>query len=204
MPRIFPRLVNRQFNWMFQGTKAHQFRTMRFLPQSSLQRLSLMMLLHEIKKQSHWRLIMHIIETLDKLLKDELSATETYQQTLDILREGAELGDSVALMPIYEHHKEAVSSLQAEIRQLGGTPAEDSGAWGTWAKIVLGGADLLGKEGVLKALQEGEKNGAGDYEEALRITGLPADIRNLIKTNLLPAQQAHIGTLDRLLETATD
>ena len=56
---------------------------------------------------------MHIIETLDKLLKNELSATETYQQTLDILREDAELGDSVALMPIYENHKEAVSSLQA-------------------------------------------------------------------------------------------
>jgi len=41
------------------------------------------MLLYEIKKESHWKSIMHIIETLDKLLKNELSATETYQQTLD-------------------------------------------------------------------------------------------------------------------------
>ena len=147
---------------------------------------------------------MHNIETLDKLLINELSATETYQQALNIIREDAGLGEAVYLMPIYEDHKAAVSSLQAEIRQLGGTPAEDSGAWGTWAKIVLGGADLLGKEGVLKALQEGEKNGSEDYEEALRITGLPADIRTLIKANLLPAQQAHISTLDRLLETATD
>jgi hypothetical protein len=86
--------------------------------------------------------IMHIIETLDKLLKNELSATETYKQTLDILREDAELGDAVYLMPIYEDHEDhkvAVSSLQTQIRQLGGTPAEDSGAWGTWAKIVMGG-----------------------------------------------------------------
>ena len=147
---------------------------------------------------------MHNIETLDKLLINELSATETYQQALNIIREDAGLGEAVYLMPIYEDHKAAVSSLQAEIRQLGGTPTEDSGAWGTWAKIVLGGADLLGKEGVLKALQEGEKNGAEDYEEALRITELPADIHTLIKANLLPAQQAHISTLDRLLETATD
>ena len=101
---------------------------------------------------------MHIIETLDKLLKNELSATETYQQTLDILREDALLGDAVNLMPIYENHKQAVSSLQALISRLGGTPCEDSGAWGTWVKIVLEGADLLGKEMVLKALQEGEKN----------------------------------------------
>ena len=147
---------------------------------------------------------MHIIETLNKLLKNELSATETYQQTLDILREDAELGDSVALMPIYEHHKEAVSNLQALISRLGGTPAEDSGAWGTWAKIVLGGADLLGKETVLKALQEGEKNGAEDYEEALKITELPSDIRSLIETKLLPDQQGHIRTLDRLLGAETE
>jgi bacterioferritin (cytochrome b1) len=163
-----------------------------------------MMLLYEIKKESHWRFIMHIIETLDKLLKNELSATETYQQTLDILREDAELGDSVALMPIYENHKEAVSSLQAQIRYLGGTPAEDPGAWGTWAKIVLGGADLLGKETVLKALQEGEKNGAEDYEEALKITELSLDIRSLIETKLLPDQQGHIRTLDRLLGAETE
>ena len=147
---------------------------------------------------------MHIIETLDKLLKNELSATETYQQTLDILREDAELGDSVALMPIYENHKEAVSSLQTQIRYLGGTPAEDPGAWGTWAKIFLGGADLLGKEAVLKALQEGEQNGAEDYKDALQDTKLPSDIRSLIETKLLPAQQSHIRTLDRLLNTATD
>lgn len=147
---------------------------------------------------------MHIIETLDKLLKNELSATETYQQTLDILREDAELGDSVALMPIYENHKEAVSSLQTQIRYLGGTPAEDPGAWGTWVKIVLGGADLMGKETVLKALQEGEKNGAEDYEEALKITELPSDIRSLIETKLLPDQQGHIRTLDRLLGAETE
>ena len=118
---------------------------------------------------------------------------------MDILREDADLGEAVYLMPIYEDHKVAVSSLQTQIRQLGGTPAEDSGAWGTWAKIVMGGADLLGKEAVLKALQEGEKNGAEDYEEMLKITELPSDIRSLIETKLLTAQQAHIRTLDRLL-----
>ena len=147
---------------------------------------------------------MHIIETLDKLLKNELSATETYQQTLDMLREDAELGDSVALMPIYENHKEAVSSLQTQIRYLGGTPAEDSGTWGTWAKIVLGGADLMGKETVLKALQEGERKGAENYEEALKITELPSDIRSLIETKLLSGQQGHIRTLDRLLGAETE
>ena len=147
---------------------------------------------------------MHIIETLNKLLKNELSATETYQQAMDKLGEDVELGGSEYLEPIYEDHKEAVSSLQTQIRYLGGTPAEDSGAWGTWAKIVLGGATLMGKETVLMALQEGEKNGTEDYEEALKITELSSDIKSLIKTKLLPDQLGHIRTLDRILGAETE
>jgi len=146
---------------------------------------------------------MNDVETLEKLLKDELSATETYQQALDKLKEDVGLGQAVYLIPIYEDHKDAVSSLQSQIRELGGTPAEDSGAWGTWAEIVLGGANLLGNEAVLKALLEGEKSGAEDYEEALQDAELSSDPRALIKSKLLPAQHAHIRALDRLLDTET-
>jgi hypothetical protein len=99
---------------------------------------------------------MHNIETLNKFLKDELSATETYQQALDKLREDTGLGEAEDLMPIYENHKEAASSLQALISRLGGTPCEDSGAWGTWAKLVQGGANMLGKE-VALSLYRAEK-----------------------------------------------
>ncbi|WP_340124274.1 DUF2383 domain-containing protein [Methylobacter svalbardensis] len=147
---------------------------------------------------------MHNIETLNKFLKDELSATETYQQALKKLREDAGLGKAEDLMPIYEAHKEAVSSLQALISRLGGAPCEDTGAWGTWAKLVQGSANLLGKEMALKSLQGGEKSGAEDYEEALQDTELSSDIRSLIETKLLPAQQAHIRILDRLLGGGTD
>lgn len=147
---------------------------------------------------------MHNIDTLNKFLKDELSATETYQQVQDKLSEDAELGGSKGLTPIYEDHKEAISSLQTLISQLGGTPCEDSGVWGTWAQIVQGGANLLGKEAALKSLQSGEKSGAEAYEEALQDTELSSEIRALIETQLLPAQQAHIRALDRLLATETD
>ncbi len=142
------------------------------------------------------------IHTLDKLLKDELAATETYQQVLDKLKEDAALGESEYLMPIYEDHKYAVSSLQAEIRQLGEMPCEVSGAWGTWAEIVQGGANMLGKKAALKALKAGEKSGADDYEEALQDPELPSDVRSLIETKLLSAQRSHIRTLDRLLDAA--
>ncbi len=144
---------------------------------------------------------MQYIDTLNKFLKDELSATETYQQALDNLREGDELGEVEPLLPIHKAHIEAVSSLQALIQRLGGTPCEDSGTWGTWAKIMQGGANLLGRKAALKTLQGGEKNGAESYKEALEDEELPASIRALIETNLLPAQQSHIETLESLLDT---
>lgn len=143
---------------------------------------------------------MHNIETLNKLLKNELSATETYQQVADKLKEDLSLGESEQLQPIHESHKDAVSSLQALIHRLEGVPCEDSGAWGTWAKIVLEGANLLGKKAALKVLHEGEKNGADDYEQALQETELSSDVHALIETKLLPAQQSHIRTLDKLLD----
>lgn len=142
------------------------------------------------------------IKLLNKFLKDELSATETYQQALNKLRDDVGLSVAESLMPLYEAHKDSVSSLQSLIQRLGGTPSEDSGSWGTWAKLVQGGANLLGKQAALKSLQEGEKKGVKDYEDALEDAELHTDISSLIETKLLPAQQSHLRILDRLLETA--
>jgi hypothetical protein len=142
------------------------------------------------------------IETINKLLKDELSATETYQQAIDKLKAEVGLDSATTLVPIFEGHKAAATSLEGEIRTLGGIPAENSGAWGTWAKIVQGGANLFGNTAALKILQEGEKNGTEDYEKVLLDHELPAAVRTLIETILLPAQQSHIKSLNKLLDTA--
>ncbi|MGD0959369.1 MAG: DUF2383 domain-containing protein [Methylomonas sp.] len=142
---------------------------------------------------------MHHIDTINKLLKDELSATETYQQAMDKLQEDLGADNAKSLTLIFEGHKLAASSLEKEIRLLGGTPAENSGVWGTWVKIVQDGANLFGKTAALKVLQEGEKIGADDYEEVLMDQELPVAIRTLIETKLLPAQQSHVKALNELL-----
>jgi uncharacterized protein (TIGR02284 family) len=145
---------------------------------------------------------MHNIETLNKFLKDELAATETYQQALDKFKQNEEAG-SEPLTPIHQNHKEAVASLQALINRLGGDPAEDSGFMGTWAKVIQGGANLLGKKAALKSLHEGESKGAEAYQEALQDSELQTDIRSLIENKLLVDSQSHINTLDQLLEAET-
>ena len=143
---------------------------------------------------------MHNIKTIEKLLKDELSATETYQQALEKFKTTGGQFMTNSLTPIFGAHKAAVSSLEAQMTKQGGTPQKGTGAWGSWAKLILEGASLLGKQSTVKVLLEGEKSGEGDYEEALKDVTLSAELRTLIETKLLPAQQAHIRSLDRLME----
>ena len=143
---------------------------------------------------------MHNMKTIEKLLKDELSATETYQQALEKFQMPGGQFVANSLMPIFGAHKAAASSLEAQIVKLGGTPHKSTGAWGSWAKILLEGATLIGKQTAIKVLLEGEKSGEGDYEDALKDTTLSSELRTLIQTKLLPAQQAHVRSLDRLLD----
>jgi uncharacterized protein (TIGR02284 family) len=143
---------------------------------------------------------MYNIKTIEKLLKDELSATETYLQALEKFRIPGGQFVANSLTPIFASHKAAVSSLETQITKQGGTPQKGTGVWGSWAKLILEGASLLGKQSTIKVLLEGEKSGEADYEEALKDTTLPSEVRALIETKLLPAQQSHIRSLDRLMD----
>jgi hypothetical protein len=73
---------------------------------------------------------MHNIYTLNKFLKDELSARETCRQAVDKLREDAGRGEAKSLNPIYKNDIDAVFS-RALMRRLGETPGDDLGAWRT-------------------------------------------------------------------------
>jgi len=143
---------------------------------------------------------MQYVKTIEKLLKEELSAMETYQQALDKFKVTGGQFMTNSLTPIMGAHRVAVSSLEALITKLGGTPQKGTGVWGSWAKLVLEGASLLGKQSTVKVLLEGEKIGEGDYQEALKDVTLSSELRTLIETKLLPAQQAHIRSLDRLMD----
>ncbi|MBP1151089.1 MULTISPECIES: DUF2383 domain-containing protein [Methylocaldum] len=138
---------------------------------------------------------------LNTLLRDEISAVETYQQALDKLRNEPQVGEVQQISSICEDHRDSANKLRERIIQSGGKPTEDSGAWGTWSKMVMGGAKLLGDKAALTALRQGEENGIQDYQEALLDADIPADVRNLIQTTLLPRQQQHLNVLNRLIGT---
>lgn len=87
--------------------------------------LSINNAIHVIKKQSQGSFIVHNIYTLNKFLKDELSAREANRQAVAKLREDAGLGEAKSLMPINKNDIDAVFS-QALMRRLGENPCGDS------------------------------------------------------------------------------
>lgn len=135
------------------------------------------------------------VDTLNELLRGEISAVETYQQAMDKI--GNDPG-AAELRQIHDEHRSAANALRLHIRDHNGTPDHGSGAWGAWAKAVTGVAKLFGNTAALKALKEGEEHGIKSYETALEDKELPEECKTLIRT-LLPQTRAHLPVLDRLL-----
>lgn len=141
------------------------------------------------------------IDKVEKLLKNELSAAETYHQALEKFEEENQRREIAYLEPIYEEHTEAVSELQEKIQQMGGTPTSDSGLWGSWSEAVMSGAELLGKDAMLNALLAGEKSGLDDYEQAAQDPEIPSEVSALIQAKYVASQQENIRAINRLLSS---
>jgi uncharacterized protein (TIGR02284 family) len=137
------------------------------------------------------------IDMLNKLLRGEIAATETYQQAMT--KVGQQPG-ARSLQQIRDEHRTAANTLRQHVHEHGGKPDQGSASWGAFAKAVAGTAKLFGNAAALKALKEGEERGIKDYEEALNDQSLPADCRELIRASLLPQTRSHIPVLDRMLQ----
>jgi len=134
---------------------------------------------------------------LNRLIRGELSAIETYRQALDTMKDSPEVTELHALMV---EHRTAAQALREHVKQRGGDPSADSGPWGAWAKVVEGTAKLFGNAAALKALKEGEEHGIKDYEAFLDDEAADDECKELVRTRLLPQAQAHVPILDRLID----
>lgn len=141
----------------------------------------------------------HCIEICNKLLRGERSAVETYDQAIKKHGNKPVLAELDRLLA---EHRAAVRTLENNVRSMGGEPAESAGAWGAVANTVQGAANLLGAGSALEALQNGEKSGKNDYEDALQDAEVMPECKNLIRAELLPMVTEHIATLERLQKAA--
>ncbi|MFO0841092.1 MAG: DUF2383 domain-containing protein [Gemmataceae bacterium] len=136
-------------------------------------------------------------DTLNSLLRGEISAVETYLQAEEKFHNDP---DNSSLRQMRDDHKAAANELRQHVRGMGEEPSHKSGAWGAFAKIIEGGAKVFGRTAALKALKEGEEHGVNSYESALNDRGVEPQCQALIRDRLLPRCREHIQTLDRMME----
>lgn len=136
------------------------------------------------------------VKHLNSLLKGEISAVETYRKALGRLSDSAARGE---IERCAQSHERSATLLRQRISSLGGQPAEGSGAWGAFAKVVQSGADAVSDKAAIAALEEGEDHGLKDYRRDL--SDLDPESRRLVENDLLPAQQRTHATLSGLKKT---
>lgn len=138
------------------------------------------------------------IEKLKSLHRGELSAVETYQQAMEMLKD---CPDKLRrLETIRDEHRNFANTLRQHVRELGCEPDQDSGAWGTFANAAAGTAKMFGEDAALYTLKQGEERGLKSYESALDDEHLPEECKMAIRSTFVPATQAHISTLDNLMK----
>jgi hypothetical protein len=90
--------------------------------------------------------------------------------------------------------------LRARVMNYGGTPASDSGLWGTFAAFVAGTAKIIGPQTILVALREGEEFGIASYERALDNPDVNIECKYIIRGDLMRRCEDHVASLSRLMD----
>ncbi len=90
------------------------------------------------------------IDTLNELLRGEISAVETYRQALSKLTTSAARAQ---LEDCERSHQLRVEKLRDQVVRLGGKPDDKSGAWGAFARLIEGGAKTFGEKAAIAALE---------------------------------------------------
>jgi uncharacterized protein (TIGR02284 family) len=134
------------------------------------------------------------IEKLNEFLSNELAAVETYKQCID---KTSSSSITQHLSELRQSHAARAQQLRERIMALGGEPVNSSGAWGSFAKMMEGGAKMFSEKSALAILEEGEDKGLAEYREDLDKLEEPS--RSFVASALLPEQQRSHDQLRRII-----
>ena len=133
------------------------------------------------------------IDQLNSFLRGEIAAIETYRHALEKIHDTQIANE---LRNVMRSHQERCDLLRARVGELGGRPAEGSGTWGAFARLVQGGAQTFGLGLALSALHQGEDHGLEDYRRDL--INLDLESQDLVRSRVLPEQERTFAAITRL------
>lgn len=123
------------------------------------------------------------LDRLNSMLRGERAAVESYDQCI------AKLANSrfaPQLSPLKASHATRITKLTGKITEMGGEADTTSGAWGSFVKLVEGGAAMFGERAAVAALEEGEDHGKKEYAQ---LDKLSEDTRRFVEMELVPEQR---------------
>ena len=140
-----------------------------------------------------------MINRLNSLLRNELSAVAGYQKALRSLRMKADT-DGGHIQRLASDHQRTVMALHSSVTARGGVPVAAAAPWeGSGVATLTAGEmppELRGREFV-SALLEVERRGLAEYENSL--ASLDADAQELVAFDLIPRQRRHVEALSTML-----
>ena len=129
------------------------------------------------------------IDTCNSLLRDEISAIETYGQAI---AKFPDYRGGCSLDRIRSNHEDSARELSRLVSRAGADPATGSGLWGGFNQALKGTATLFGNSPALKVLQRGEVHSINDCENALANPDVSEEAKDLIRLKLLPSLSDHL------------
>ncbi len=104
------------------------------------------------------------IKELNSLLRAELSACDSYGE---VLKSIGEMHFREVLADCQQSHERRARLLTQRIAELGGEPVQETGIWGTVARLITKGATKVGYEATVAALKEGENLEMKEYRHCI-------------------------------------
>ncbi len=133
---------------------------------------------------------------MDDLIRGEMSAVKAYRQVLEKVKDKS---DAAKLTAILRNHEKAVTTLKKHASADVLEDTQTVGPWGTFVAGYTGSAKIFGDKTALKALRQGEEHGLNEYKEALDDKNISADVKQLIRSDLMPKQEEHISVISESL-----
>jgi hypothetical protein len=139
---------------------------------------------------------------LNRLLRDEISASEAFGHLANIWASGIE-GTTCrgVLWQIHEEHALAADAFRELIHECNQVIDDRSGSWGAWGAALRCASrhpsGLLGDDPILRCLRVAEQQMMETYIECGNSLEVPA--ARFVHDQLLPAQRRHIAMLRQLL-----
>lgn len=136
------------------------------------------------------------MKQINELIRGEISAVESFDTVINKVKDTTELNE---LTRIRQDHVKAVDMLKQFAEGDVTAETDTSGPWGTFTTAFAGGASLFGDKAAINALKIGEQHGLNEYKEALADEGVRAEVKQIIRTELIPSQERHLAVIENYL-----